>query len=118
MSQMLDKILAYGIEKKASDIHIAEGSPVTFRIKKKMSTLSEAGDISKESIQGILLALMNDNQVRAKEFLAKKDADFAYTYKDGTSFRVNAYMKIGKIAFALRRIESEPLAIEVLGLPE
>ncbi len=118
MSQMLEKILTYWIQKKASDIHIAEGAPVTFRIKKKMSTLSESGDITKEAIQGILLTLMNENQARAKDFLQKKDADFAYTFKDGTGFRVNAYMKIGKIAFALRRIESEPLPMEALWLPE
>jgi Tfp pilus assembly ATPase PilU len=37
---------------------------------------------------------MNNNQERAKEFFKKKDADFAYTNNDGTSFRVNAFFKL------------------------
>jgi Tfp pilus assembly ATPase PilU len=42
----------------------------------------------------ILLELMNNNEERVKSFFKKKDADFAYITEDGTSFRVNAFMKL------------------------
>lgn len=118
MTQILEKILQYSIDQQASDIHICEWSPVTLRIKKHMSTLESAWNISKEAINSILHTLMNEDEVRVKSFLVQKDADFAYIFSNGSSFRVNAYMKIGKIAFSLRRIEAEAVSIEDLWLPE
>jgi len=80
--------------------------------------MDSAWIIDENKIKTILLELMNNNQERVKEFFKKKDADFAYTSKDGTSFRVNAFFKLWKISFVLRRIESEPIPIEKLWLPE
>jgi Tfp pilus assembly pilus retraction ATPase PilT len=53
--KILDSVLNYAIQKKASDIHIGEGRPVTYRIQKKLVTMKEAGDISSEKIKEILL---------------------------------------------------------------
>jgi Tfp pilus assembly ATPase PilU len=39
-------------------------------------------------------------------------------YTDGTPFRVNAFFKLGKIAFVMRRIAGSPKAIAELGLPK
>ena len=115
---ILDSILNYAIQKKASDIHISWWKPISYRIKKKLFTMTDAWIIDENKIKTILLELMNNNQERVKEFFRKKDADFAYIWKDGTSFRVNAFFKLWKVSFVLRRIESEPLPIEQLWLPE
>ncbi|MDQ7009601.1 MAG: PilT/PilU family type 4a pilus ATPase [Candidatus Gracilibacteria bacterium] len=115
---ILESILNYSIQKKASDIHISEGKYITYRIKKKLSIMESAGSIDENKIKNVLLELMNKNEERVKEFMGKKDADFAYIGKDGTSFRVNAFFRLGKISFVLRRIESEPIGIEKLGLPD
>lgn len=115
---ILDSILNYAIQKKASDIHIWSGKAITYRIKKKLYKMESAWIIDEVKAKVILLELMNNNSERVKEFMKKKDADFAYIWKDWTSFRVNAFFKLWKISFVLRRIESEPLAIEQLGLPE
>lgn len=115
---MLDNILNYAIQKKASDIHISEWKYITYRIKKKLFIMESAGVLDENKIKVVLLELMNKNEERVKEFMSKKDADFAYIWKNGTSFRVNAFFRLWKISFVLRRIESEPLWIEELGLPE
>lgn len=115
---ILPNILKYSIDKKASDIHISWGEPLRFRIKKKLHTIESAWIIETEAMKSILLELMNNNEERVKEFMKSRDADFAYQHESGTSFRVNAFYKLWRIAFVLRRIESEPLAIEVLWLPE
>ncbi len=120
MSQktLLMQILNYAIKHKASDIHISSWLPVSYRIKKKITTKHEAGTITDIKSKIILLELMNNNQERAKEFFKKKDADFAFIAEDNTSFRVNAFFRLWKISFVLRRIESDPIPMEKLWLPE
>ena len=116
---ILPNILRYAIEKKASDIHISWDSYLSYRIQRKIITLKQAWIIKDVSLRIVLLELMNNNQARVKEFMEKKDADFAYIHKETwTSFRVNAFYKLWKLSFVLRRIESTPLPMEVLGLPE
>ncbi len=115
---ILDSILNFSIQKQASDIHISEWKAISYRIKKKLSTMEAAWIINEVKVKVILLDLMNNNQERVKEFFKKKDADFAYISKDWTSFRVNAFFKLWKVSFVLRRIESEPIPMEKLWLPE
>jgi len=115
---ILGSILNYAIQQKASDIHISGWKPVSYRIKKHLVTMTQAWIIDEVKVKLILLKLMNENQERVKEFFKKRDADFAYTYDDGTSFRVNAFFKLWKISFVLRRIESDPIPMEKLGLPK
>jgi len=118
-TSILPNILKYSIEKKASDIHISWGKPLTYRIKKHLHTMESAWTIQEVSMKIILLELMHNNKERVKDFLEKKDADFAYIHEESwTSFRVNAFYKLWKIAFVLRRIESEPLDFSELWLPE
>jgi len=114
---MLEKILSFAIQKKASDIHISEWKPVTYRIKKKLFTITQAWIIEPAKMRIMLLKIMNENKERVREFMTKKDADFAYIAEDWTSFRVNAFFKLWKISFVLRRIESDPIPLEKLWLP-
>lgn len=109
-------ILEYAINKEASDIHMSVWDTIWFRInwvlrKTWWSPLDEI------KARQILLELLKDNKERAREFLEKKDADFAYVHTDWTPFRVNAFYKLGRIAFVIRRIASEPKSIEELWLP-
>ena len=117
-SETLKKILQYAIDKKASDIHIGAWEPLIYRIKKHITSMWEASIISDNQAKIILLNLMNHNEERAREFLKTRDADFAYIFEDGTSFRVNAFFKLWKISFVLRRIESDVIPMDKLGLPE
>ena len=115
---ILESILKYAIKQKASDIHISGWKAISYRVKKHLVTMTEAWIIDEVKSKVILLKLMNENQERVKEFFKKKDADFAYIADDGTSFRVNAFFKLWKISFVLRRIESDPIPMEKLGLPK
>ena len=114
---VLDNILAYAIKSKASDIHISSWKYIVYRIKKKLYKMEQAWIIDEVKSKIILLEMMNNNSERVKEFMQKKDADFAYISKDGTSFRVNAFFRLWKVSFVLRRIESKAMKIEDLWLP-
>jgi len=117
-SKILDSILSYAIQKKVSDIHITSWKAITYRIKKKLVKMEQAGIIDDTKVKVILLELMNNNEERVKEFLKKRDADFAYISDNWTSFRVNTFFKLWKISCVLRRIESTAMKIEDLWLPE
>ncbi|MDD5770177.1 MAG: PilT/PilU family type 4a pilus ATPase [Candidatus Gracilibacteria bacterium] len=110
-------ILDHCIKIGASDIHISEGERIGFRIDGELGKVG-GSVIDRIKTRQILLELLSDDKEVAKSFLDKKDTDFAYIHTDGTSFRVNAFFKLGKLAFVLRKIASTPKTIEELGLPK
>lgn len=115
--QILHAILDYAIAHKASDVHMSAGKAVVYRVSKIIRKMKQEDLVNKDNVQEILLELMNNNPERVKEFLQKKDADFAYQHHDWTSFRVNVFMKLGRISFVMRRIESTAMELEKLWLP-
>lgn len=113
---ILPGILEYSIKSNASDIHISEWEKMYFRVNWKLAWWGDTVDNLK--IKLILLELVNNDQVKAKKFLEEKDMDFTYIYRDWISFRVNAFVKLGKISFVLRYINPKAHTIEELWLPE
>lgn len=109
-------ILDYCIKIWASDIHMCEWENIWFRVHGELWKVSW-NSLDSIKAKQILFELLNDNKEAVKDFLEKRDADFAFVHVDGTSFRVNAFFKLWKIAFVMRRIASEPKSIEELWLP-
>jgi len=116
--KIITKILNYWIKENASDIHIAEGFPISFRIHWKLNKLPDTSIISKEKMNIIVSELLKWNKEDINNFLRQKDIDFSFKNTDETSFRVNWFFKMWKPAFVLRKIEKEPLTIEKLWLPK
>ena len=80
--QILHAILDYAIAHKASDVHMSAGKAVVYRVSKIIRKMKQEDLVNKDNVQEILLELMNNNPERVKEFLQKKDADFAYQHHD------------------------------------
>lgn len=117
----IEGILAYAIKVKASDIHIAEGDYLGFRVHGEIGKMTqgwEKAKVSKEMIHKLTMELLRGDEKKFKEFFEKHDMDFAYVSNDGTPFRVNGFFKLGRIGFVLRRIEREARKMEELGLPD
>ncbi len=109
-------ILDHCIKIWASDIHMSEWENIWFRVQWELWKVA-GGALNSLKAKQILLELFNDNTQAVKNFLDSKDADFAYLHSDGTPFRVNAFYKLWKIAFVMRRISSEPKTMQELWLP-
>ncbi|MDR3168481.1 MAG: PilT/PilU family type 4a pilus ATPase [Candidatus Peribacteria bacterium] len=60
----------------------------------------------------ILRQLFKNNPQRFDKFLADKEADFAYVSKDGTAYRVNSFLKTGRIGVVMRKINSIPKILD------
>ncbi len=113
----VSSILEYAIKSKASDIHITEWKPLTFRIDGELKIMNQAWVIDSVKIKQILLELLKEDKETAKKFLNEHDLDFAYMYKNWTSFRVNAFYRLWRISFVLRQIANSAMEIEDLWLP-
>ena len=60
----------------------------------------------------ILRQLFKNNPQRFDKFLVDKEADFAYVSKDTTAYRVNAFLKTGRIGVVMRKINSVPRILD------
>ena len=109
---LLDEV----VKKKASDLHLQVGLAPMLRIDGALSPVSGADPLNEEAIEGLIFAILDEDQ---KQILLKdKEFDFSFAYGDLGRFRVNAFHERGNLAAALRLIPNEILSIEQLGLPE
>ena len=110
----LDRLLAYAVERGASDVHIKVGSPPFIRIDGRLERIDHP-DVSPVETERIAFAIMPKQ--RAEEFLATSDADFAYSVSGLGRFRVNVMRQRGSVGLVLRRVQSDIPSFEQLGLP-
>lgn len=75
---------------------------------------TQYGKISTEFMELFLRHLMQSDTDRIAKFWAQKDMDFAYMSKGGTTYRVNAFMKLGKVAVVMRKINAQARALDEL----
>jgi twitching motility protein PilT len=97
-----------------SDLHISAGDYVAYRINWDIVKQLQFWIISSEFMELFLKHLMQSDSDKIAKFWAEKDMDFAYIAKDGISYRVNAFMKLWKIATVLRKINAEAKTLESL----
>lgn len=99
----------------ASDLHINVGKHPILRIFGTLTPLLNKPVISKEMAEGLVFALMNEDQ--KETFLKNKEIDFSYNFQDKVRFRINVYQEKGYFASALRLILVDIRTVEQLNLP-
>lgn len=111
----MKELLAFSVEQKASDVHIAAGIPPKLRIHGKLVDV-EGPKMTPADAAACIGATMND---RHKEVLRNKgEVDFSYASPETGRFRVNVYMDRGNMAAAYRRVETEIPRPDMLGIPQ
>ncbi len=113
----IEGILKHAIDIQASDIHLAEGEYMAFRVHGELEKFMHGGETSRlqpETMERLVRELFRGNEQSINDFKTRHDADFAYVAQDGTPFRVNGFYKLGHIAFVMRRIEREAKKMEDL----
>ena len=113
--QKLNDLLTATAKQGASDLHLAVGRHPTLRIDGVLVPLQQEAIITPEAIEGIIGALVNDEQ--KVKLLAQRQLDFAYSFEDKARFRVNAYFQRGYLAAVLRLVPAQIKTIEELNLP-
>jgi twitching motility protein PilT len=113
--QKLGELLLTTARQNASDLHIAVGRRPTIRIDSVLVPLTKEAILTKEDTEGIVFALLTDEQ--KDRFSKLRQLDFSYNFEDKARFRVNVYYQRGFMAAALRLIPAQIKTLEELNLP-
>lgn len=111
----LNELLLTTVRQNASDLHISVGRRPTIRIDSALIPLEKEQILTKEDAEGLVLAILTQEQ--ADRFVKLRQIDLSYNYEDKARFRVNAFIQRGFMAAALRVIPSQIKTIDELNLP-
>jgi twitching motility protein PilT len=110
---LIDKLLTTVITLKASDLHLAVGQPPVLRHHGRMKRL-ETKVLDSDDTTALMKAITPDRC--QQELQEKGGADFAISFGD-TRFRCAIFKQKGCIGLVLRRIPSQFLTFEQIGMP-
>jgi twitching motility protein PilT len=111
----LDDLLREAVDQEASDLHVKVGSPPVLRVDGRLVATNRPVVTAAET-ERIAFAIMP--KPRAEEFLARSEADFAYSLAGLGRFRVNVFRQRGSVGLVLRRVQSSIATVDDLGLPD
>jgi len=114
-NDLLEELLEATVQEQASDLHISVDHYPVLRITGRLVPLVKKKKLSREDVEGIRDVLMTELQ--REKFLAEKEIDFSYNFKDRARFRANVFIQRGEISCALRLIPAKVKTIEELNLP-
>jgi twitching motility protein PilT len=111
----MEKLLSTVIQLKASDLHISCGQPPVIRHHGRMRKL-DTKVLDSDDTTGLMKSITPDRC--QQELQEKGGADFAIEFVDGYRFRVAIFKQKGTIGLVLRRIPSQFLTFEQIGMPD
>ncbi len=111
----MNKLLTYGVQNGASDIHFRPGDPPTFRVSGALRPIK--GDkLSPAHTKQLALNVILDPLVQS-QIDTVQEYDTSYMLAGVGRFRVNVYRQRGSLAMVLRVIPTEVPTIDGTGLP-
>lgn len=112
---LMEKLLDTVINLKASDLIITVGQPPVVRHNGRMRRL-ETKILENDDTTALMKSISPDRC--QQELQEKGGADFAIEYLNGVRFRVAIFKQRGSIGIAMRRIPSDFMTFEQIGMPE
>ena len=111
----IDKLLHTVIQMKASDLFITVGSPPALK-KSGRVRLLETKLLDNDDCTALMKSITPDRC--QQELQEKGGCDFAIEFVDGVRFRTAVFKQRGNIGIVMRRIPSQFMTFEELGMPE
>lgn len=111
----ITEILEQAKERGASDIHLAPGTQIMFRIDGGLVRMSDE-KIEPFEIEKLIKPMLTEAQKRELE--QRGELDFAYSIPGFNRLRVNVFRQRGTYAMALRLLSFEIPTPKSLGVPE
>jgi twitching motility protein PilT len=111
-----NKLLSYGVQNGASDIHFRPGDPPTFRVSGSLRPI-KGERLTAVHTKQLALNVIHDVLVQ-NQIDSLQEYDTSYTANGVGRFRVNVYRQRGSLALVMRAIPSEVPTLEGLQLPE
>jgi twitching motility protein PilT len=111
----MEKLLATVVQLKASDLHVSVGQPPVLRVHGRMRRLDTKVLDSDDTVA--LMKSVTPDRCQ-QELQEKGGADFAVEFTDGTRFRTAIFKQKGFVGMVMRRIPSQFLTFEQIGMPD
>ncbi len=112
----LEEIFNGAASLKASDVHLANGLPVFFRIDGDLRPVKNWADLKHENILALIRPIINEEQ---KDRLFKeRNLEFSYQIKGNIRFRVSVFWERTSLALAARLIQPEIPSMEEVDMPK
>jgi len=111
---MLDKLLKFGVDHGASDVHFEVGAPPTYRIKGELLK-AKVEPLTPEATLTIGEIILADRKLDLTELFPEQDA--TYSIPGLSRFRVSVFRQRGSVGCVLRVVPLEIQRIEELNLP-
>ncbi len=103
------------VEKEASDLHLAVGTPPTLRVDGDL-TKTDFPKLTPQETKRLIYSLLNEMQ--KKQFEENLELDFSLSVPGISRFRVNVHQQRGSTEAAFRIIHYSIPSLEELRLPE
>jgi twitching motility protein PilT len=110
----ITELLVLTKERNASDLHLSAGQPPILRIHGQLIDLN-VPVLTRENVHNMLYDILTDEQ--KARFEATRDLDLSLELDNVGRFRVNAFVQRHGAGMVLRRIPTEILSLDDLGMP-
>ncbi len=113
--QPITQVFSNALELGASDVHIAVGSPILFRINGELTPQTKQSVTpaqAEQFVQGVL------DEAAFKRFEKEKEVDVSFEIKEGARMRINCHYERGHCSMVARLIPTTIPTLETLGLKE
>ena len=110
----LRELLLLTIEKKASDLHLTEGTPPILRIDGNLM-LTKHPPLTRDVLKKMIYGVLSDSQ--KEKFEKERELDLSLSLPGLDRFRANVHIQRGSVEMALRRIPLFIPNVDELGLP-
>ena len=102
------------VDKESSDLYLTAGKPPMYRIEGHVQPVGEV-KLLPADLETISNGIMSEGQ--KKDFAETMEMNLAIALANIARFRVNIFQQRGSVALVIRRIKSEPMTVNDLGLP-
>jgi twitching motility protein PilT len=110
----MEELLTLLVQRGASDLHLAAGSPPRLRIDGKL-TVTEFDPLTPEQVRKLVYSILTPEHIAKFEKTMELDCSFGFA--GFGRFRTNVFFQRGSLASVLRVIPYEIHEFEALGLP-
>ncbi|MBF7689826.1 type IV pilus twitching motility protein PilT [Acinetobacter pollinis] len=111
----ITELLAFGVQHKASDLHLSAGLPPMIRVDGDVRRINLPA-LSHKEVHRLVYDIMNDQQ--RHDFEERLEIDFSFEVPNLSRFRVNAFNQNRGAGAVFRTIPSKVLTLDDLGMGE
>jgi twitching motility protein PilT len=111
----MDRLLTACVSQGASDLHIVVGRPPVLRIDGSLRSL-ETKVLEPDDTSALMKSITPDKN--QQEIQEEGGTDYGFAYGDQARFRVSVFRQKGNLSIVLRRIPTNIMTFEEIGLPK